>query len=106
MKISVTLSFLALLPTIGAQCDYCPSGITGGNATVVPDADGATCEGLAFYAMTNISTIECGQMKTGAQPICCPADVGPGCDFCPTGVENDVIVDESDGTTCGLLGLM
>jgi hypothetical protein len=92
MKITPTLSFLALLPTIGAQCDFCPSGITGGNDTDVPYTFDFTCEDLATYAMTereNISPGECGQMKTGGHPVCCPADVGPGCDFCPTGVEKE-----------------
>jgi hypothetical protein len=106
MKITATLSFLALLPTIGAQCDFCPSGITGGNDTIVPFSNGTTCEQVAMYAMTENATAECGDIKTGGHPVCCPADVGPGCDFCPTGVEKEDLEVDEEGTTCGDLGIM
>jgi hypothetical protein len=106
MKITATLSFLALLPTIGAQCDFCPSGITEGDATVVPFTNGTTCEQIAMAALTpDLDTSSCASFKTGGHRVCCPADVGPGCDFCPTGVENEDLEDE-DGTTCGDFGAL
>jgi hypothetical protein len=108
MKITATLSFLALLPTIGAQCDICPSGITEGDAKVIPFTNGTTCEQIAFAAslMVDVDTLNCGFLQTASHPVCCPADVGPGCDFCPTGVENEDLEVDEDGTTCGDVGAL
>jgi hypothetical protein len=107
MKITATLSFLALLPTIGAQCEFCPSGISEGNATVLPETNGTTCGEFALFAtIPNITTEFCGEIKTGGHLFCCPTDVGPGCDFCATGVEEAEFVLTDDGTTCGDLGVL
>jgi hypothetical protein len=103
MKITATLSFLALLPAIVAQCDFCPSGITG----TAPPELGVTCADVATGAMSpTITTEECGDVKTAFHALCCPADVGPGCDYCTTGVENEDFVLDEEGTTCGAVGLL
>lgn len=107
MKLTATFSFLALLPSIGAQCDICPSGVTGGNDTIIPESNGTTCEQVALYAALNpnITVDECAEVKTGTHYLCCPEDVGPGCDFCATGIEDEELVFE-DGTACAELAFL
>eukprot|EP00980_Cylindrotheca_fusiformis_P020965 scaffold7978_cov124-Cylindrotheca_fusiformis.AAC.2 len=101
MKIAATISFLALLPTIGAQCDFCPSGMTAGNETVVPDTGNLTCGDLVESAMlvstSQVDADACSDLQQ-AHFWCCPADAG--CEFCPTGIENEDVIVAGVNTTC------
>eukprot|EP00980_Cylindrotheca_fusiformis_P010070 scaffold2231_cov120-Cylindrotheca_fusiformis.AAC.3 len=105
MKIAATLSFLVLLPTIGAQCDFCPNGMTAGNDTVVPDANDLRCGDLLQISLRpNVDAQTCTSLQK-AHFWCCPADLDDGCEFCPTGVENVNTIVADGGTTCSDYGV-
>ena len=108
MKLSPLILWFAYVShRVNAQCIFCPSGIAfGKGSTVVPFTDGGTCQTLAATVPSLIDTsLECAQIRTVAHPLCCPEDIGPGCNFCSTGVENqDLVVDPSDNSTCADYG--
>ena len=72
----------------------------------MPFTDGQTCQSLAAIALSGTDTsLECAQIKTASHSLCCPQDIGPGCNFCQTGVENEeLVVDTSDDSTCADYG--
>jgi hypothetical protein len=103
----------------GTVCDFCPGGVTNPDfVNDFGDGDTPTCAEIDLFVSGLSSDLDtCREVKF-ARVACCPDDVvasdptdapvvaPTGCDFCATGVENEDLEVDEDGTTCGDVGAM